>query len=155
MSFSKHVRNKVNESPVGSVGRTSSKDAEGHLTANPELIARFRKIVRELGGKTVAMLLLNKMSIPAGDMTVSESEIESLEEMLDEAVGKVDPVFETQRLLRISGIRIRSTDYKKDGSAIFELTKSSDIETALDILGTAKTLSGAKIEEKNGKIVVK
>lgn len=50
----------VNESPVGMVGRTGYKDAEAHVT--PELRARFKKIVKELGGKTVARKLLSEMN---------------------------------------------------------------------------------------------
>lgn len=45
------------ESPVGSVGRTGVKDAEEYVT--DEKIAEFSKIVKKLGGKTVARHLLN------------------------------------------------------------------------------------------------
>lgn len=50
----------VNESPVGMVGRTGYTDAKAHVT--PELRARFKKIVKELGGKTVARQLLAEMN---------------------------------------------------------------------------------------------
>lgn len=49
--------NLLNESPVGSIGRTSKEDAEAHIT--PELQAEFEKIVKQLGGKAVARALLD------------------------------------------------------------------------------------------------
>jgi hypothetical protein len=49
------------ESPVGSRGRTSVKDAHAHIT--PELEKEFFKIVKKLGGKTVASVLLNKITV--------------------------------------------------------------------------------------------
>ena len=50
----------LNESPVGQVGRTSHKDAEEYIT--DEKISEFSKLVKKLGGKTVARLLLNKLN---------------------------------------------------------------------------------------------
>ena len=51
------------ESPVGIVGRTGYRDVEKHVT--DELRKRFKKIVKELGGKTVAQHLLNTMNFKA------------------------------------------------------------------------------------------
>jgi len=53
-------KDKLDESPVGSVGRTGRVDAEAHVT--PELRAKFKKIVKALGGKTVARQLLSEMN---------------------------------------------------------------------------------------------
>lgn len=50
----------MNESAVGERGRTSVKDAEEFIT--DEKIAEFSKIVKKLGGKTVARLLLSKLN---------------------------------------------------------------------------------------------
>jgi hypothetical protein len=50
----------LKESPVGSVGRTGAKDAIEYIT--PELRAEFKRIVKKLGGKTVAKELLNTMN---------------------------------------------------------------------------------------------
>lgn len=50
----------MNESPVGSIGRTGVADAANHVT--PELRAKFKKLVKELGGKTVAKQLLAEMN---------------------------------------------------------------------------------------------
>ena len=50
----------IQESPVGSVGRTGAKDAIEYIT--PELRAEFKRIVKKLGGKTVARELLNTMN---------------------------------------------------------------------------------------------
>ena len=64
----------LKESPVGEVGRTGKKDAEKHVT--PELQKRFMKIVKEMGGKTVAMTLLNSVirdsSTPGNYMGIVE-----------------------------------------------------------------------------------
>jgi hypothetical protein len=48
----------INESPVGQIGRTGYMDAENHLQSNPELIKRFKKIIKELGGLTATRKLL-------------------------------------------------------------------------------------------------
>ena len=50
----------LDESAVGLVGRTGTKDAQAHVT--PELRAEFKKIVKKLGGKTVARQLLAEMN---------------------------------------------------------------------------------------------
>lgn len=50
----------IGESAVGMVGRTGAMDAKAHVTA--ELRAKFKKIVKELGGKTVARQLLAEMN---------------------------------------------------------------------------------------------
>lgn len=50
------------ESPVGLVGRTGVKDAQEYI--NPELKKEFTKIVKALGGKTVARMLLNNLGAP-------------------------------------------------------------------------------------------
>ena len=47
---------KLQESPVGQVGRTDAKSAINHLT--PELKKRFRKLLKDVGGKTVMRYLL-------------------------------------------------------------------------------------------------
>jgi len=48
------------ESPVGSVGRTGTKDAEAHVT--DELRAEFKKIVKKLGGVSVARQLILELN---------------------------------------------------------------------------------------------
>ena len=48
------------KTPAGMMGRTGTKDAEDHIT--DELKTRFKKVVSELGGKTVAMHLLGSMA---------------------------------------------------------------------------------------------
>jgi hypothetical protein len=51
----------LQESPVGSVGRTKDSEAAEHIE-NSDLAKKFRKIVRELGGKNVARQLLAGMN---------------------------------------------------------------------------------------------
>lgn len=53
--------NIIEESAPGKVGRTSVKEAQEFVSANEDLIKRFRKIVVELGGKEVAKELLNNV----------------------------------------------------------------------------------------------
>jgi len=60
------------ESPVGMVGRTSGLEASEYVT--PELEAKFKKIVRELGGKAVAMHLLKNMRMSAKPSAVVDAE---------------------------------------------------------------------------------
>jgi len=51
---------KVEESPVGKVGRTKDSEAAEHIE-NSSLAKEFRKIVKKLGGKNVARQLLAGM----------------------------------------------------------------------------------------------
>lgn len=70
-----NFKNYLDESPVGAIGRTGKYDAEAHVT--PELQKEFMNIVKKLGGKTVARLLLNQMNSrgdevsPEGDKTLT------------------------------------------------------------------------------------
>lgn len=68
---------KMNESAVGTPGRTTVKDAEEHI--DDELVAEFRKIIKKLGGKTVAKVLLDKL----GQKTEIKDEIEHIEDIID------------------------------------------------------------------------
>ncbi len=94
---------KIEESAVGSVGRTGFADAKAHVT--PELRAQFKKIVKQLGGKTVARQLLAEMNhgIQEGMKGAVRSDIESalqtlssnctvsgLEEAIDEVLDLMD-----------------------------------------------------------------
>lgn len=67
----------IMESAVGTPGRTTIKDAEDHI--NDELIAEFKKIIKKLGGKTVAKVLLDKL----GQKPEIKDEIEHIEDMID------------------------------------------------------------------------
>ena len=52
----------LDEAAVGQRGRTSYKEAMNYCDENEELVAEFRKIIKKLGGKTVAKALLDKLS---------------------------------------------------------------------------------------------
>ena len=67
----------INESAVGTPGRTTVKDAEEHI--NDELLAEFKKIIKKLGGKTVAKVLLDKLS----QKVEIKDEIEHIEDLID------------------------------------------------------------------------
>jgi hypothetical protein len=67
----------MNESAVGTPGRTTVKDAEDHI--DDELIAEFKKIIKKLGGKTVAKVLLDKL----GQKPEIKDEIDHIEDIID------------------------------------------------------------------------
>ncbi len=56
----KEIEDEITESPVGSRGRTTQKDAEAYVTDAHR--AEFRKIVKKIGGKAVAKHLLNTLN---------------------------------------------------------------------------------------------
>lgn len=94
----------LTESPVGMVGRTGAIDAKAHVT--PELRAEFKKLVKKLGGKTVARQLLAEMN--AGGV-IEEAELEALGEsailysLLAEVIGNLSDA-SVQQLRRVSKI---------------------------------------------------
>ena len=107
-----------NESPVGKVGRTSGLEAAEHIEANG-LEKKFAKIVKELGGKTSARLLLAKMN-QSGDILESKNfEEESIE-----------------KYLRDVGFKIKSEEPTKNGKEL-EFFKQSNAEEAFEDLKTA------------------
>ena len=67
----------IEESAVGKPGRTTVKDAEDHI--DDELIAEFKKIIKKLGGKMVAKVLLDKLSTKAE----IKDEIDHIEDLID------------------------------------------------------------------------
>lgn len=67
----------LNESAVGTPGRTTVADAEEHI--DDELVAEFKKIIKKLGGKTVAKVLLDKL----GAKPEIKDEIEHIEDIID------------------------------------------------------------------------
>jgi len=67
--------NSLKESPVGSVGRTDANSALAHLS--PELKKRFRKLLKDVGGKTVMRYLLSNAPIQEGLKGGLKSDIES------------------------------------------------------------------------------
>jgi hypothetical protein len=55
------------------VGRTGKVDAQNHIS--PELLKRFAQVVKELGGKTVARMLID------GDYTNGEIDVPEVVEI--------------------------------------------------------------------------
>ena len=66
----------ITESPVGKVGRTKEEEALAHIE-NTNLAVKFRKIVRELGGKNVARQLLAGMDPVGRRVEESNESVES------------------------------------------------------------------------------
>lgn len=69
----------MNEAAVGQKGRTSYKEAMDYCEENEELVDEFRKIIKKLGGKTVAKALLDKLS----QKPEIKDEIEHIEDIID------------------------------------------------------------------------
>jgi len=55
----------LGESAVGARGRTDAQSALNHLS--PELKKRFRKLLKDVGGKTVMRLLLADAPLQSGE----------------------------------------------------------------------------------------
>lgn len=112
MKFTQYIKNeKLDESAVGQRGRTSSEEVTTHVKDNPALYKEFKKIVKKLGGKSVARKLLDTMSMPIG-WDIHESEIaEEAEEILESVVNEVDKqdnIIDIEGILRKEGFKIKS-----------------------------------------------
>lgn len=73
------AEDKIEEAAVGQKGRTSYKEAEEYCNSNEDLINEFRKIIKKLGGKTVAKALLDKLS----QKPEIKDEINHIEDIID------------------------------------------------------------------------
>jgi hypothetical protein len=107
----------TNESPVGYVGRTGKAEAEAHVT--PELEKRFKDIIKEMGGKTVAKELMSRMDCKGTETDISESTEQT-----------------PMSYLRDSGYKIKSENPTKQGFEI-EFYKNKDAESAKEDLESA------------------
>jgi len=123
----------LKESPVGMVGRTKDAEAMEHIE-NSGLEKRFRKIVKELGGLSVARQLLQRMT-------------------MKDYVTNVDESTETiEGYLRDSGFKIKSEDASKYGKELefynissakeaFEDLKSAGFLKKFDIILSHNTIT--------------
>jgi len=110
----KSFRDLIKESPVGMVGRTGTMDAQMHID-NSDIKNEFKKIVKKLGGKTVAKALLDNMS---------------KKEIMSEAKESIESY------LRDSGYKIKFENPTRNGKEI-EFYKKSDAESAFEDLKSA------------------
>lgn len=78
-------RAELSESPVGMVGRTDAKSALAHLS--PELKKRFRKLLKDIGGKTVMRYLLAETPLQE-KMSLCQSASDALMRLQDETKSK-------------------------------------------------------------------
>lgn len=69
----------LDEATVGQRGRTSYKEAMDYCDENEELVSEFKKIIKKLGGKTVAKALLDKLS----QKPEIKDEIDNIEDIVD------------------------------------------------------------------------
>jgi len=133
MTFEKLVLDfSLNESPVGSKGRTGSKDADEYIAQDAALEKEFKKIVKALGGKTVAQKLLQKMSKP------------NIEESAKDAK-------QVEQYLRDAGFKIKKVHPGKEQIEI-ELFKSKFAEQAFEDL---KSAGVTDVELSHSSIIVK
>ena len=107
-----------NESPVGKIGRTKDSEALEYIKGN-HVEKEFRKIIKKLGGISVASQLLNqyKMSKRKGVAVIETKET-------------------PEKYLRASGFKIKSEEPIKDGKEI-EFFKKTNAESALEDLKSA------------------
>jgi hypothetical protein len=110
------------DSAVGDKGRTTELDAENHITNNPELIKQFLKIVKQLGGKSVAMKILSGFN-PANCPLNNE---------ISEAKTSVESVI---KHLKDSGIKLKSNTKTSRGIEL-EFFKPAQAENAYEELKT-------------------
>jgi hypothetical protein len=130
-SFRNFVKNsKVNEGPVGQVGRSAKNDIADHIE-DSALEKEFQKIVEKLGGIEVSRELLQRID--------TNSDLVSVEDDKTLAEGKETP----QKYLRDAGYKIKSEDPTKKGFEI-EFFKDKDAQSAkedLESAGFAKDFS--------------
>lgn len=62
----------IEESAVGSKGRTSLADADAYLEENTEMVAEFKKIVKKMGGKSMAEACLKRMKMSNAKPPIEE-----------------------------------------------------------------------------------
>lgn len=122
-SFKERFETKLDESPVGKVGRTGLKDADDHV--DDVLVKKFTKIVKELGGKTVARLLISKMNTVKDVVDVDTS---NHEDDIFESYGK-----DAETVLIKNNIKIKQKFSTKFGTE-FVLAKKYDESGLKDIL---------------------
>lgn len=107
----------ITESPVGSRGRTSKMEAQSHIENNG-LEKKFMAIVKELGGKTAARLLLAQMDSKGEKVDVTE---------------KAQTI---EAYLRDSGYKIKLETPTRGGKEI-DFFKPNDAKAAFEDLKTA------------------
>lgn len=123
------------ESPVGKVGRTKDSEALKHIE-DSNLAKRFIKIVKELGGKSVARQLLAGMDNSGNRVSVSS----------------VTETSETpEKYLRSSGFKIKNEYPLKNGKEL-EFFKSTIAEEAFEDLKDAGFMDKYSIDLSNTSI---
>jgi len=121
------------ESPVGAKGRTTVKDALDHIT--PELEKDFAYIVKLLGGKAVARVLLDKVSL---EMTQDDNIMKKYRDINSNCFNKMfnhkgvqiaeDIVDEAEAILIKNNIKIKNTFKTKFGTEFFLAKKYPEKE---------------------------
>ena len=145
----KSFRDIIVESPVGKVGRTKDCEAIEHIEKS-NLAKQFRKIVKELGGKTVARQLLAGM-----DQTGKKVKIQGTEETeeTEEVVENRDlKNLSIEKFLRINGFKIKAENPLGSKKELEFFTKI-DAEEALEELIYNKFDTRFNIELKGKKII--
>jgi hypothetical protein len=118
-TFKKIVESTVNESPVGSPGRTSNTDADKFIDENPAIIQEFRRIIVKMGGKAVARRVIDRINF-------TKKVNEAKEDVVD--------------YLREVGFKVKKV-YPGEKSREIEFYKTNDAKEAFEDLKTAGFLS--------------
>jgi hypothetical protein len=111
-------RDLLKESAVGQKGRTTEKDAENHLCDNSDVISEFKKIVKKMGGKSVAKKILDGYTpTPEPEEKIVEATAENIKEILN--------------FLKDSGFKIKTNTKTKRGIEL-EFYKTEQAKEAYD-----------------------
>ena len=117
--------NKVVESPVGLVGRTKDSEALTHIE-DSNLAKEFRKIVKQLGGKSVARQLLAGMDNSGKEVKVYENK-ETIETYLRNSGYKLKNEIPTKTGKELEFYKVEQAE------AAFEDLKSTEFSTEYNI----------------------
>jgi hypothetical protein len=79
----------INESPVGKPGRTTRQEALEYIQENPKKIKELRKIIKQVGGKTVFLTLIDIILDPNFDEESFKIKQDELEELRKRKIEKV------------------------------------------------------------------
>ena len=112
------------ESAVGKRGRTGKADADVYVEENGELVESFKKIVKKMGGKSVATQLLSRMKM--GTLKVPT---------VEEARMRAEDYFRFKKNL---GISRKEFDKFIDLNIVDAYPRSEDGKTRVDIYKKGK-----------------
>ena len=131
MKTFRNLVKEMNESPVGKVGRTRNFEALEHIE-NSDLAKKFRKIVKELGGKTVARQLLAGMNTAGNKIQKTNlTENKNTEDTIEGYIRSMGYKIKSEK----AGIRKKEIIFykKEDAEEAFEDLQSGNFENNYNV----------------------